>query len=604
MKKWLLVLLLLSPCLAHAQSTNVSGQVTDAGGQSWNNGTVTATFVPNPLYVPQPQYVWTGGFLNFTITGTLTGTGSYSISVPSNTAITPINSLWKFQFCPQATSPCFTTANVTVTGATQTVNATPPTISISPGPGVLAYADGEILNPAVGSTYYNVTSNSSRVCNGPAPCTWGAGGGGGSVSGQANNVIPKGTTATTITQQSSCTDNATTFSCTEPIISASSVSVGTAPVICGTATGCLAATEASTACTPTAGQDCHRADSVTHHDICSWNNGAEVACNPALPASSTNNDCVKFSGTTGTILADAGAACASAPVFPVTVSGTVTSGGIPYFSSTTVESSSALLGTNAFVYGGGAGSAPATDANIVHATAVAGLINGNTSTAINFNTNGINLVAPNANEFDINTNSNNGGLAIFQNSLFGTNDQRVEIVAVGSTSWDILEASDSSGTSMGLALSTQRAKSISIRPNRAETAEFLPLTGGGLQMFGSAPTCTFTSGGGTSPSCTLDTGSNNQGGIIIATTGTGAPALTGTITLTFTAAMGTNKPPCVMEASNGGAGQWGSLVTIRDTTPSTTSDIFTWTNATGATPAGVALSTSTAYWINYQCLAK
>lgn len=160
-----------------AQSTTVSGQVIDAGGQSWNNGTVTASFVPNPLYVPQPQYVWTGGALNFTITGTLTGTGSYSISVPSNSAITPVNSSWKFQFCPQATSPCFTTGNVTVTGATQTVNATPPAISISPGPGVLAYADAEILNPIIGSTYYNVTSNAQRVCNGPAPCTWAVAGG-------------------------------------------------------------------------------------------------------------------------------------------------------------------------------------------------------------------------------------------------------------------------------------------------------------------------------------------------------------------------------------------------------------------------------------------
>ena len=45
--------------------------------------------------------------------------------------------------------------------------------------------------------------------------------------------------------------------------------------------------------------------------------------------------------------------------YPVTVA-TVTSGGIPYFSSTTAEASSALLAANAFVLGGGAGTAPAT----------------------------------------------------------------------------------------------------------------------------------------------------------------------------------------------------------------------------------------------------
>jgi len=46
--------------------------------------------------------------------------------------------------------------------------------------------------------------------------------------------------------------------------------------------------------------------------------------------------------------------------FPVTVSGTVTSGGIPYFNSTTQMSSSALLAANALMIGGGAGVAPST----------------------------------------------------------------------------------------------------------------------------------------------------------------------------------------------------------------------------------------------------
>lgn len=50
----------------------------------------------------------------------------------------------------------------------------------------------------------------------------------------------------------------------------------------------------------------------------------------------------------------------AAPPFPVTVAGTVTSGGVPYFSSTTVETSSALLASNSPVLGGGAGAAPKT----------------------------------------------------------------------------------------------------------------------------------------------------------------------------------------------------------------------------------------------------
>lgn len=174
---FLLILLALAPAM-WAQSTTVSGQVTDAGGQAWLNGTVTAQFVQNPLFVPQPQYVWAGGALNITISGTLSGTGSYSISIPSSTAIAPQGSSWKLQFCPAASSICYVTANFTATGATLTVNATPPAITVNPGPGALAYADSEITGAVVGSTYYNTTSFAQRICNGPAPCTWGNGGGG------------------------------------------------------------------------------------------------------------------------------------------------------------------------------------------------------------------------------------------------------------------------------------------------------------------------------------------------------------------------------------------------------------------------------------------
>lgn len=54
-------------------------------------------------------------------------------------------------------------------------------------------------------------------------------------------------------------------------------------------------------------------------------------------------------------------------VFPATVSGATASGGIPYFSSTTVLTSSALLPTGDFVLGGGAGGAPTATFSIVTA---------------------------------------------------------------------------------------------------------------------------------------------------------------------------------------------------------------------------------------------
>lgn len=57
------------------------------------------------------------------------------------------------------------------------------------------------------------------------------------------------------------------------------ISVGSSPpTACGSATGCIALTEASTAGTPTAGQEYFRADSTTHSTTCSMNNSADGAC--------------------------------------------------------------------------------------------------------------------------------------------------------------------------------------------------------------------------------------------------------------------------------------------------------------------------------------
>jgi len=82
----------------------------------------------------------------------------------------------------------------------------------------------------------------------------------------------------------------------------------------------------------------------------------------ALPSS-----CADSGGNHINFTASAGFTCGSTssggtPSFPLTVTGTVNSGGIPYFSSTTQESSSATLGAGAIVFGGGAGGAPTTGA--------------------------------------------------------------------------------------------------------------------------------------------------------------------------------------------------------------------------------------------------
>jgi len=203
MKNLVLALTLLLSCVPlFAQSTTVSGTITDAGAQTWNSGTYTFTFVPNPQYPTLPQYTWTGGTLQTTISGNLSGTGTYSQSIPSNNAITPIGSSWTLQVCPLASSGCFTVPSVSITGGTQTLNATPPAILInlignttSP---IRAYSDSEISGALIGSTYYNTTLTGLRVCSavtGNACTAWGSTGGGagtpGTVGGTSFSAAPK-----------------------------------------------------------------------------------------------------------------------------------------------------------------------------------------------------------------------------------------------------------------------------------------------------------------------------------------------------------------------------------------------------------------------------
>jgi hypothetical protein len=153
----------------------------------------------------------------------------------------------------------------------------------------------------------------------------------------------------------------------------------------------------------------------------------------------------------------------------------------------------------------------------------------------------------------------------------------------------------------GVSLASEAVRLVGLRVDAAGNLTTAgQISVGSMKTAGSMPTCTFSSGGGKSPGCSLDVGSTNSAGTIIATTGA-VPAGAGTITLTFNSSpFGTNKPVCQYQASDGGAGTWNGLAVMKDKTPSTSSDSFTWTN--GTTPA--ALSASTAYWISYQCWAK
>src|SRR6266404_3240350 len=168
-----LCLLLLFTGSAFAQSTTVSATISDLSGQSWNNGTYSFVFRVAPTN-PTGQYYWNGAPFSKTQTfqGAMNGSGHFSVSLPSNTSITPSGSSWDLTVCPisKGNSQCFTIQSITVTGATQDLTSIviPPAISIDLAhpayPFVVAYKNQEFTTAPIGGIYYDYTLSHYFIC--------------------------------------------------------------------------------------------------------------------------------------------------------------------------------------------------------------------------------------------------------------------------------------------------------------------------------------------------------------------------------------------------------------------------------------------------------
>jgi hypothetical protein len=199
MKKTILALILLFCATgARAQTSAVTATITDSDAQTWNNGTYTITFVPSPTNSSPP--IWNGSPMTTAqkgpYTGTLSGVGVLTVSLPDNAFITPPGSQWLFVLCSNTSAPC-SQVQTTVTGAS-------PNLSTTLSNGVKAprfpaigsalargYADAEVSpTPPQGGEYYNVTSNTVRVWSGSSWAALTPGGGSGTVTGTgvANQV--------------------------------------------------------------------------------------------------------------------------------------------------------------------------------------------------------------------------------------------------------------------------------------------------------------------------------------------------------------------------------------------------------------------------------
>jgi hypothetical protein len=186
MKKiiYLLALMLLHASGAFAQSTTVSGTITDSGSQAWFAGTIQFLFRPAASN-PSAQYMWNGAPFSSSSTFpqnplSLDSTGSFSgLSIPSNTAIAPAGSQWAVTVCPAATVPNCYTQLLTITGSTQNISSQviPPPVVVNfsvPLLGARAYTDAEVVGASPGALYFNVTDNTIHVCEqaGFPPCNW------------------------------------------------------------------------------------------------------------------------------------------------------------------------------------------------------------------------------------------------------------------------------------------------------------------------------------------------------------------------------------------------------------------------------------------------
>jgi hypothetical protein len=193
MKRLVLLLTLLaiaSPLLA--QTTSVTLNVTDAGGQSWNNGSYTASLQPG---APNPSglFYLNGVLMNagqLTVSGTLSGSGSATFTLSTNSQITPSQSVWKTTICPQGSGVCYVTT-FGLSTSSQTINAVPPAISVAPGSGVSVYNTNEIVGAVIGSQAY-VIGTGPQFCTAVSGnnCTsWASAGGGGAALAGNNNAI-------------------------------------------------------------------------------------------------------------------------------------------------------------------------------------------------------------------------------------------------------------------------------------------------------------------------------------------------------------------------------------------------------------------------------
>lgn len=188
-----------------AQNVTLSATVQDPNGQVFQWGTYTITFAPNPASPIPPSGYSIGGDPAQPVnlgpyTGELNTGGTFNVTLINgdNHLLTPAGSKWLLKVCPDVaagggtTSPC-TQLLISLSGvqdiSAQLNAATVPIGIFGLQPMATAYGDSEVEAHLDGTAYFRVIDRVLRCWSQGSFFDCGAGGGGGSVSIQHNDIL-------------------------------------------------------------------------------------------------------------------------------------------------------------------------------------------------------------------------------------------------------------------------------------------------------------------------------------------------------------------------------------------------------------------------------
>lgn len=185
--------MVLAAAIMHAQTTTITGIVTDSDSQVWAGATWVANLNVlggNPVFICGGS---SGQPVPRSYSGTLTSGGAFqTATVADNNCIVPAGTTWTFTMQSLTSAAPSVVGPYVITGVTQAMGAVISSAITVPrfeaAHLTYAYLPVEINDPVAGTGYVNTASNTSWLYNGISYIQTGGGGGctGGSVTGNVS----------------------------------------------------------------------------------------------------------------------------------------------------------------------------------------------------------------------------------------------------------------------------------------------------------------------------------------------------------------------------------------------------------------------------------